>query len=249
MASVFSDMSPIGHVWDALEDKLLAANHPTNFQEQERALLEEWDRIPQLMINSLIDSMPHSAPKLTTDVKNNFAKPCNLETIRRVLRKAGYHGRNMRRKPFVSKVNRKKSIGYAKENERHDRNFWNFMIFSDENKFNILGSDGEQNVWRKAHAAQEPKNMRRTVKYGGDSIMIRDCMAATASPDLIPIGHLWDYLDRQIRKQEIKTKNDLKKVILEEWPKIPSSVTQNFVKSVPSRLRAVIKAKGYPTNY
>ncbi|GFY04328.1 transposable element Tcb2 transposase [Trichonephila clavipes] len=69
------------------------------------------------------------------------------------------------------------------------------------------------------------------------------------SPDLNPIEHLWNYLDRQIRKQEIKTKNDLKKTLLEEWQKIPSSVTQNLVKSVPSRLRAVIKAKGYPTNY
>ncbi|GFU64045.1 transposable element Tc1 transposase [Trichonephila clavipes] len=30
-------------------------------------------------------------------------------------------------------------------------------------------------------------------------------------PDLNPIEHLWDYLDQQIRKQEIKAKNDLKK--------------------------------------
>ncbi|GFX23625.1 retrovirus-related Pol polyprotein from transposon TNT 1-94 [Trichonephila clavipes] len=74
------------------------------------------------------------------------------------------------------------------------------------------------------------------------------------SPDLNPIEHLWDYLDRQIRKQEMsksksfKTKNDLIKALLEEWQKIPSSVTQSLVKSVPSRLRANIKAKSYPTN-
>ncbi|GFR07700.1 hypothetical protein TNCT_135621 [Trichonephila clavata] len=54
-----------------------------------------------------------SAPKLTTDGKNNFAKSCNPETIRRVLRKAGYNGRNMQRKPF-SKVIRRKTIDFAK---------------------------------------------------------------------------------------------------------------------------------------
>ncbi|GFW35539.1 HTH_Tnp_Tc3_2 domain-containing protein [Trichonephila clavipes] len=81
-----------------------------------------------------------SAPKLTNDAKNNFAKACNPETIHRVLQKAGYYGRNMRRKPFVSKVNRKNRIDFAKENEKQDRNFWNSVIYSDENKFNIYGS-------------------------------------------------------------------------------------------------------------
>ncbi|GFT19785.1 transposable element Tcb2 transposase [Trichonephila clavipes] len=54
-------MNPIEHVWDALGRQI--AGHqspPQTLQEQERALLEEWDKIPQLVINSLIDSMPQS---------------------------------------------------------------------------------------------------------------------------------------------------------------------------------------------
>ncbi|GFW43585.1 transposable element Tcb2 transposase [Trichonephila clavipes] len=53
------DMNPIEHVWDAL-GRLVAGRQPPpqTLQELERALLEEWDRIHQLMINSLIDSMP-----------------------------------------------------------------------------------------------------------------------------------------------------------------------------------------------
>ncbi|GFX44063.1 transposable element Tcb1 transposase [Trichonephila clavipes] len=53
------DMNPIDHVWDALGRR--AAGHqspPQTLQDLKRALLEEWDRIPQLVINSLIDSMP-----------------------------------------------------------------------------------------------------------------------------------------------------------------------------------------------
>ncbi|GFX96933.1 transposable element Tcb2 transposase [Trichonephila clavipes] len=53
------DMNPIEHVWDALGRRV--AGHqppPQTLQELERAFLEEWDRIPQLVINSLIDSMP-----------------------------------------------------------------------------------------------------------------------------------------------------------------------------------------------
>ncbi|GFY06461.1 transposable element Tcb2 transposase [Trichonephila clavipes] len=51
------DMNPIEHVWDAL-GRRVADRNPPILQELERALLEEWDRIPQLVINSLIDSMP-----------------------------------------------------------------------------------------------------------------------------------------------------------------------------------------------
>ncbi|GFV03104.1 transposable element Tcb1 transposase [Trichonephila clavipes] len=52
-------MNPIERVWDALGRRV--AGHqppPQTLQELERALLEEWDRIPQLVINRLIDSMP-----------------------------------------------------------------------------------------------------------------------------------------------------------------------------------------------
>ncbi|GFX43902.1 uncharacterized protein TNCV_4111811 [Trichonephila clavipes] len=68
------------------------------------------------------------------------------------------------------------------------------------------------------------------------------------SLELTPMEHLWDYLDNQIRKQEIKTKNNLKKSLWEARQKIPSSLTLNLVNSVSSRLRAV-KAKCYPANY
>ncbi|GFX85701.1 transposable element Tcb1 transposase [Trichonephila clavipes] len=56
------DLNPIEHVWNALGRRVTGRQLPTQtLQELERALLEEWDRIPQLVINSLIDSMPQRA--------------------------------------------------------------------------------------------------------------------------------------------------------------------------------------------
>ncbi|GFY01182.1 transposable element Tcb2 transposase [Trichonephila clavipes] len=52
-------MDPIEHVWDALGRRVAGPQPPPQtLQELERALLEEWVRIPQLVINSHIDSMP-----------------------------------------------------------------------------------------------------------------------------------------------------------------------------------------------
>ncbi|GFV43035.1 transposable element Tcb2 transposase [Trichonephila clavipes] len=66
------DTNPIQHVWDALGRRV--ADHqppPQTLQELERALLEEWDRIPQLVINSLIDSMPQRCSTLLAVHKNH----------------------------------------------------------------------------------------------------------------------------------------------------------------------------------
>ncbi|GFX88951.1 transposable element Tcb2 transposase [Trichonephila clavipes] len=63
----FPDMNPIEHVWDALGRRVAGRQPPPQtLRELKRALLEEWDRIPQLVINSLIDSMPQRCSTLLT---------------------------------------------------------------------------------------------------------------------------------------------------------------------------------------
>ncbi|GFV41050.1 transposable element Tcb2 transposase [Trichonephila clavipes] len=59
-------MNPIEHVWDTLGRRVAGRQPPPQtLQELERVLLEEWDRIPQLVINSLIDSCLKGLPTKT----------------------------------------------------------------------------------------------------------------------------------------------------------------------------------------
>ncbi|GBN59779.1 Transposable element Tcb2 transposase [Araneus ventricosus] len=52
------DLNPIQHVWDALRRAIATRNlPPRTIQEMETALLNEWDQLPQEMINCLISSM------------------------------------------------------------------------------------------------------------------------------------------------------------------------------------------------
>jgi transposase len=71
------------------------------------------------------------------------------------------------------------------------------------------------------------------------------------SPDLNPIEHLWDELERRIRKREPPPKNEreLATFLQEEWEKIPPSIYQNLVLSMNKRVAAVLKAGGYATKY
>ncbi|GFV25409.1 transposable element Tcb2 transposase [Trichonephila clavipes] len=50
--------------------------------------------------------------------------------------------------------------------------FWNEVIFSDESKFNIFGSDGRRMVWRKPNTSHHPKHTTPTVKHGGGTVMV-----------------------------------------------------------------------------
>lgn len=69
------------------------------------------------------------------------------------------------------------------------------------------------------------------------------------SPDMNPIEHLWDELERRIRKHHISSKAQLKEVIVQECGKIDAAVTRKLVQSMQDRLKAVIRSKGMNTRY
>ena len=71
------------------------------------------------------------------------------------------------------------------------------------------------------------------------------------SPDLNPIEHLWDYIKRRLREYEEDLKGilELWERIEKEWAKIPVSVCQNLIESMPRRIQDVLKAKGGNTKY
>lgn len=69
------------------------------------------------------------------------------------------------------------------------------------------------------------------------------------SPDLNPIENLWSFLESKIRNHPITNKEELKKALQEEWAKIPLDYVQGLVESMPRRLEAVKRNKGYPTKY
>ncbi|GFS76669.1 transposable element Tcb1 transposase [Trichonephila clavipes] len=179
-----------------------------------------------------------SAPKIAASTSNTLGRSVSAKTVRRVLRKAGYNGRVARKKPLI-------------------------VIFSDESKFNIFGSDGRLMVSRKPNTSHHPKHTIPTVKHGGGSVMQDNDPKHTAfvvewllyhcrnqlnilpqSPDLNVIDHLWSHLERSVQKHQITSKEQLKTVLQEDWLNIAPETTRHLVESMPRRLEAVISAKG-----
>ena len=69
------------------------------------------------------------------------------------------------------------------------------------------------------------------------------------SPDLNPIEHLWDYLDRQILCFKRRSKQTFENALQEKFYSIDASFCKKLVDSMPNRLKEFIKANGLITLY
>ena len=69
------------------------------------------------------------------------------------------------------------------------------------------------------------------------------------SPDLNPIEHLWDEIGRRLRNITTSNATELFRTVQKIWNKIPVTVCQKLVDSMPRRCQAVLEAKGYATKY
>ncbi|GFX20604.1 transposable element Tc1 transposase [Trichonephila clavipes] len=138
-----------------------------------------------------IDPEPR-AVKLAAEISRIMGRSVSAETVRNVIRHAGYSSRVARKKPFIILQNQKKHLEFAKTHQLKTDNFWKKVIFSDESKFNIFGSDGRRTVWRKPNTALDPKNLRPTVKHSGGSIMVWGCTASNGVENLVFIDGIYN---------------------------------------------------------
>lgn len=116
---------------------------------------------------------------------------------------------------------------------------------------NLLGSARQLNIESDFVFQQDndPKHTAKSVKKWLSENVNNILEWPAQSPDLNPIEHLWEHLDRKIHENRISNINELKTVIETEWNNIPAEVTKKLVHSMPRRLQAVREAKGNPTKY
>jgi hypothetical protein len=198
---------------------------------------------------------------------------------------------------------------------------WDRVVFSDESKFNVWGSDGVQYCRRMDGEAFEPQNVDARVKHGNGNIMVWGCVTSRGfgrlhrvegrmkkeqychileesflgtlqdqdfdvsdiifqqdndpkhtaklttqwfkdhnvevlpwpanSPDMNIIEHVWKALDDRVRQRERQPANqdDLWAILQEEWEKMDIEYCQALYSSMPRRIDALRKAKGWYTKY
>ncbi len=87
-------------------------------------------------------------PALLQRLKGWGGQPVRAQTIRRTLHQIGLHGCCPRRKPLLKMMHKKARKQFAEDKQTKDMDYWNHLLWFDETKINLFGSDGVKRVWQ-----------------------------------------------------------------------------------------------------
>ncbi len=68
-----------------------------------------------------------------------------------------------RRKPLLKILHKKARKQFAEDKQTKDMDYWNHVLWSDETKINLFGSDGVKHVWRQPGEEYKDKCVLPTV--------------------------------------------------------------------------------------
>uniref|UniRef100_A0A914WGH2 Transposase n=1 Tax=Plectus sambesii TaxID=2011161 RepID=A0A914WGH2_9BILA len=142
-------------------------------------------------------------PFLTASAIRNYLNIMDVSTstIKSRLRDSRLHERRPARKPLVSKKNKTRRLKFAKYHESWTPQQWEKILWSDESKFNLFGSDGKVFVRRPDGARFDPKYQLPTVKHGGGNVMVWGCFSRSG---VGPIHRIDGIMDKHVYKAIMK---------------------------------------------
>jgi len=102
--------------------------------------------------------------------------------------------RTPRKKSYVNSRNKKKRIAFANKYLSKDNTFWDRVLWSNESKFNLFGSDGRIKVWRKVSEELNKYCLHSTIKHSGGSVFVWGFISCSEAGNVVLIEEVMDII-------------------------------------------------------
>ena len=96
----------------------------------------------------------------------------NTQIVRNTLRKGQLKSRRLLRVPRLQPHHRIRHLQFAQEHVQWQLRHWTPILFFDESRFHLSGSDGRIRVWRREMERTLPSTVQETAAYRGGSVMM-----------------------------------------------------------------------------
>ncbi len=141
-------------------------------------------RQERLLMRRVEENRHASSLQLSKEVESQTGVTISRDTIRRTLQRNGMHGCCPRKKPLLKPRHKKACLEFARAHADKDEDYWDSILWSDETKINVFGTDAFKTVWRRKGEEYKEKCMVPTVKHGGGSVLMWGCMSAAGVGEL-----------------------------------------------------------------
>ncbi len=102
-------------------------------------------RQERLLMRRVEENRHASSLQLSKEVESQTGVTISRDTIRRTLQRNGMHGK----KPLLKPRHKKAHLEFARAHADKDEDYWDSILWSDETKINVFGTDGFKTVWRR----------------------------------------------------------------------------------------------------
>ncbi len=105
-------------------------------------------RQERLLMRRVEENRHASSLQLSKEVESQTGLTISHDTIRRTLQRNGMHGCRPRKKPLLKPRHKKARLESARAHADKDEDYWDSILWSDETKINVFGTDGFKTVWQ-----------------------------------------------------------------------------------------------------
>ena len=125
-----------------------------------------------------------SAVSIAAEIEEVGGQLVRAQTIRHTLHQIGVHGCHPRRNSLLKAIHKKACKRFAEDMSTKHMDYWNYVLWCDEMKINLFGSNGFKRVWLRPGEEYKDKCVMPPVKHGGGNVMVWGCMSAAGVGEL-----------------------------------------------------------------